>query len=1082
MTVNNSMEVRFVELMSQLFQLDEAERLGFGIYRIIRRHNHEVKAFLGEVAREGGKKVLNGGKLFEIIEKAFAVADDEQAAGDRFRIKELERKLGLSTGMPDAEKEASLLKLADVPATKDLVEEYRSRKEHLEASGTAEADRMEVFNRLHQFFDRHYQDGDFIVERRYGKDGSRYIRSTGDDTEFHFATEDMYYIKSGDIFTDFLVTLSYGQQIVFTVEPDILEQTRAVLRPTDKAHYELHEITRNKQGQVIVVLKYLKNAQTDKEKERIAVEVHKACGGDPAEIKRWLNHFIARNQSDFFIHKRLKESLTEDLDIFIKTEVLDADQLMGGGDLPQRMIKVGRVVREIGLQIIDFLAVLEDFQRRLWEKKKLVFETRYVITLDRIAALAGDEWLTPRLDAVIKGQQAEWKELGLGKITTPDQCRVKKESNLFNKTAYRWLPLPMDTANFDQAFKWDLLAAVTALHPLDENVDGLAIHSDNWQALNTLQLKYGESVKCIYIDPPYNTKSSSIPYKNGYRHASWGAMMFNQLHMLHRFTSRDGAIFVSIDKTERTLLEHTLDAVFGTGNRIEELVWAMNTTNSQLPNYSTNHEYVEVYAKHRPTVEQETDMFREQKPGFAEVMELVESLNPDYPPIQTIEERLKELYQRHRMEYQEEIESKGLEWEDEKRNDPWKGLYSYNRAEYRDPTGSFVEEAQAKERQATIRIWQEGDMSMPATKQAASTRDPDHPNWRFYTPLHPLTGKPCACPKRGWAFPYSNGEDSFETRSFMALEKDNRIAWGKTEKKVPRIKRMLHEVESNIGKSVFTDYSDGEKQTSAMFGKSGVFLAPKHTQFVSRFIRQASRPDSLVLDSFGGSGSSADAVISVNRVDKTRRRFITVEVNQYFETLIVPRLKKAGAAATWQKGKAKSLDGPGLFMRVQALEQYEDTLENLDTGDTGQLDFKFYNPAFTLRYGLNQESKAVYCSIGHFKSPFGYQLQRVEGGGKAVSRPVDLVESLVYLVGLKVNRMIREAEGVVITGADPRNRSVSVFFRDCDHENSMAWVEQKLHEHPADRVVTNDPAGLHFEGCERFEAIELFFAGQFGGR
>ena len=111
--------------------------------------------------------------------------------------------------------------------------------------------------------------------------------------------------------------------------------------------------------------------------------------------------------------------------------------------------------------------------------------------------------------------------------------------------------------------------------------------------------------------------------------------------------------------------------------------------------------------------------------------------------------------------------------------------------------------------------------------------------YQFYTPVHPLTGKPCSIPKSGWKFPHSNGDNILEKRSFLALQKDNRIAWGKTEKKVPQIKRMLHEVESNIAKSVLTDYSDGEKETSAMFGKSGVLLAPKHTQFVSRFIRQA---------------------------------------------------------------------------------------------------------------------------------------------------------------------------------------------------------------------------------------------------
>jgi adenine-specific DNA-methyltransferase len=215
----------------------------------------------------------------------------------------------------------------------------------------------------------------------------------------------------------------------------------------------LDQVIRNNKEQAIVVLKYLKKAQTDKEKNRIVLEVQKACGGDPAEIKRWLNLFIARNQSDFFIHKRLRESLTEDLEIFIKTEVLDADQLLAGGDLPRRMIKVGRVVQKIGLQIIDFLGVLEDFQRRLWEKKKLVFETRYVITLDRIAALAGEEWLLAHLDVIIGRQQKEWESLGFGNISKPGQCRVQKEANLFAKTDYRWLPLPVDTGNFDDDYE-----------------------------------------------------------------------------------------------------------------------------------------------------------------------------------------------------------------------------------------------------------------------------------------------------------------------------------------------------------------------------------------------------------------------------------------------------------------------------------------------------------------------------------------------------------------------------------------------------------------------------------------------------
>ena len=324
--------------------------------------------------------------------------------------------------MNDQERRDLLDQAERFPAFKSKVDEYRSLQEQLRASENVGTDRREVLNRLYQFFSRHYQDGDFIVERRYGRDGSRYIRSTGEDTEFHWATEDMYYIKSGDTFTDFTVRLSNGERIVFSVEPEELQKTRASLKPTDKAHYEIDTVTKAEGGRYMVLLKYLKGAQSNKQKDDIVKAIQGHINADEAELKRWLNHFVARNQSDFFIHKRLGAALREDLDIFLKTEVLNVDQLLKDSDLPRRLIRVGRIVREIGQQIIDFLAVLEDFQKSLWEKKKLVFTTRYVITLDRIATLAGEDWLIAHLPQIIAAQRTEWKELGLGDFASMDDC------------------------------------------------------------------------------------------------------------------------------------------------------------------------------------------------------------------------------------------------------------------------------------------------------------------------------------------------------------------------------------------------------------------------------------------------------------------------------------------------------------------------------------------------------------------------------------------------------------------------------------------------------------------------------------
>src|SRR5206468_1644250 len=325
-----------------------------------------------------------------------------------------------------------------------------------------------------------------------------------------------------------------------------------------------------------------------------------------------------------------------------------------------------------------------------------------------------------------------------------------------------------------------------SIEDFDARLDGILTHSDNFQALSLLGKRYREQVKCIYIDPPYNTASSSIPYKNNYRHSSWVTMMYDRLTALHSTLTKDGAIFVSIDKTERTVLQHAMDDVFGLDNRVEELIWSMNTNNSQAPNYSTNHEYVLVYAKDRVTAEQDREMFRDPKPGFEDVMALVRHLNPSYPPIAEIEEEIRKLYEQHKIDYREDIESQGLEWDDEKGNDPWKGLYNYCNAEYRDAEGRPVPEGEAREKQAKIWIWREDNISMPATKQASSTRDPGHKNWRFYKPLHPVTGKPCPHPKSGWKFAYDDDEDSPDKRSFVSLDRDHRIVWGKDESKMPQ--------------------------------------------------------------------------------------------------------------------------------------------------------------------------------------------------------------------------------------------------------------------------------------------------------
>ena len=213
-------------------------------------------------------------------------------------------------------------------------------------------------------------------------------------------------------------------------------------------------------------------------------------------------------------------------------------------------------------------------------------------------------------------------------------------------------------------------------------------------------------------------------------------------------------------------------------------------------------------------------------------------------------------------------------------------------------------ENEAAEREAKIWVWQEGDLSMPATKQSPTVNDPTHANYRWYNPIHPATGKPAPYPKSGWKLAHEHDPENPAKRSFKALDADGRIAWGDDETKVPRIKRMLHEVETNVGKSVFNDYSDGEKQTHDLFNRSGVFLAPKHANFVARFVQHATRSDSTVFDCFGGSGSTGHAVVE-RQIALMAVPAITLWLSKLTISIpsIKPRMQKVVYSADWKAGK-----------------------------------------------------------------------------------------------------------------------------------------------------------------------------------
>ena len=206
--------------------------------------------------------------------------------------------------------------------------------------------------------------------------------------------------------------------------------------------------------------------------------------------------------------------------------------------------------------MIGMLVQLEEFQKKLWLKKKFVVETRYCLTLDRVP-----KSLYPEICAN-GAQWEEWEDLFAISAMKPKRTPEFLKANPH---------LMVDTRHFSREFTLTLL---TSVEDLEESLGGMCFHAENFQALNSIHERYREQVKCVYIDPPYNTSSSAILYKNNYKHSSWGTLMRDRLALLHEMLSNVGAIFVSIDKHERTILEQAMGQVFGSDNHVEELIWS----------------------------------------------------------------------------------------------------------------------------------------------------------------------------------------------------------------------------------------------------------------------------------------------------------------------------------------------------------------------------------------------------------------------------------------------------------------------------------------------------------------------------
>ena len=298
-------------------------------------------------------------------------------------------------------------------------------------------------------------------------------------------------------------------------------------------------------------------------------------GLDGDKLAQHVRRYARKHRIDYFVHPNLGPFLKAELDWYLKNEFLDVEAFTNPEGMTDKFIKF-HALRQIGGLIIDFLDQVETFQAVLFEKRKFVLRADY---------LAPVRMLNPALwPEILKSaaQIAAWRDLfGLkGKIG--------------DDTLKAHPTLVVDTRHFDDAFKLRLLACYA---DIDEALDGVLVHAENYAALRTLEYRYRGRVKCIYIDPPYNTGKDDFLYKDEFsRHSTWLAMAEERLRLLVPMLDQSGALFCSIDGNEYIYLHELLNSVFSRGNCVGTIVWKGATDNNPS-RIQLEHEYIDCFVK-----------------------------------------------------------------------------------------------------------------------------------------------------------------------------------------------------------------------------------------------------------------------------------------------------------------------------------------------------------------------------------------------------------------------------------------------------------------------------------------------------
>ncbi|MDE0323167.1 MAG: site-specific DNA-methyltransferase [Candidatus Poribacteria bacterium] len=975
--------------------------LDFGIFRILKIKRDEVNQFIDE-------------KLPSIVDEALVEVADALYYSQLTKVKEFVAEEGSRRQREWLENIAEHTQpLIDFLQTEDKEELIAPLETNLDELKSKLAFR--VYNHVHSFFEGYYRDGDFGYNDRsttsYKVDYPDEADYNGADILFHWKCRDSYYVKTATGFNSVAFEVE-GKRIEYRLEgktssniaqnnnrddfkhyrfdridppkPDDPEQTwRVILHlaetstpkveiysemnaqifsETDDVDIYFHESLKRGTELGKPIFKDLANTydkvndgrlqgikalhiNLESYAEKLASHLDfKALGKNKTErqaalekrprVARFhtfdknLNTFFVGMDSDYFIHK--------DLDRFLKTEQRRYIQNTILGDLETLLnpspenpaFAIATAFRNVTDEVIALLVAVETFQKQLFLMKKKVVSTGYLISVGKILEVTKDN--TTEREAIIsqilenEAQLADWRDTFGIDITE----QLPLLEGLYPT-------LPLDTQHFDETFVDKLLAL---FDDLESQVDGVLLNSENFQALDLLMEKYRGTIRCVHIDPPYNTNTSGFLYKNNYQHSSWLTMMENRLSLAEQLMAPDSCILCHIDENEYENLFH----VFNTLPMQNQgtIVWDKRNPVGGTNTIATQHEYIVCNSK-------------------GNIKLYVQPLNRE-----AILKKSSSL-----------IEKYG-------------GVTQECRKEFRKWIGTNIDLSGGE--RAYSEIDDEGEVYTSVHMGAPERRtDPKF----FQRLIHPVTRKLCPVPRNGFS----------GTPEFMQdLLTKNEILFGPDETTQPRRKWYLKERLVTELSSLIPSGEKGKHQMDAL-GLDFPYCHP--VGLYDKLVWSVtSESKGTILDFFAGSGTTGHAVLNLNKIDKEKgqRKFILVEMGEYFDSTLKERIRRVMFSQNWKAGKPdvnKKIDGTVGIVKYQRLEQYEDVLNNLMTSPP-DYDAQTELP---VKYLYRPEEQQIRL-VMDMRSPFS---NRITYGKDSTEGTVDVLETYCYLKGLPVQRRLR---------------------------------------------------------------------------